>query len=330
MNVLIATHGRPDLLQRTLQSLADVRRPVMLQRIIVVENGSDAGARQVCAALAERLPLDYYNRRQPGKSRALQWAIDHIIHQGLIVFFDDDIRLSPGVLEAYAAATEVHGPRCFYGGPFGVDYEAPPPLWLHAYLPRSAIGWNPAQPNEEIKRLRFLGFNYAAFAEAICTVGGFNPDIGPGARRAGTEGNPTGQETEMQKRLLAAGYQPMWVPDAMVWHHVPADRCTPSWALHRVYRNRLSKVLLREHDLDPNAAAVCGLPRWMLHRYLRAWLAAKGSVLRPMAAQRRFEVRVREAELRGELAGIRARAKAVAKIAHDPPAPRPRTDVDAG
>jgi GT2 family glycosyltransferase len=77
----------------------------------------------------------------------------------------------------------------------------------------------------------FLGFNWAAFAEDLHAVGGFDYRKGPGSPT-----KSVGQETDMQERLLQAGRHGRYVPGAMVWHYVPRSRCSPDWALERAYR----------------------------------------------------------------------------------------------
>jgi glycosyltransferase involved in cell wall biosynthesis len=316
MNVLIATHGRPTLLERTLECLTTVRLPGALRQIILVENGSDAGARQVCAAFRDRLPLAYHHREQAGKSRALQWAIDQLLDDGLIVFLDDDVRLPPWILESYASAGAAHGPGHYFGGPVDIDYEQQPPAWLMKYLPPSAKGWRPQDPDQELQRARFLGFNYAAFTADIRAVGGFDLAIGPGANRPGSEGNPLGDETELQDRLYAHGCRPIWLAEALVHHYVPADRCSPQWALHRAYRNSMGMAMRDPEDRHTGSPRLFGVPRWMLPRYAARWLAAQWVRWWPISPQRRFEVQWREANLRGQMAGVRSR---LARQAAAPP-----------
>lgn len=57
-------------------------------------------------------------------------------------------------------------------------------------------------------------------------MGGFNERRGPGT-------GVRGQEYDMQERLLAAGVVGRYLPDALVWHYVPRERCSPEWALAR-------------------------------------------------------------------------------------------------
>ncbi|NNF57144.1 MAG: glycosyltransferase, partial [Rhodothermaceae bacterium] len=106
LTVLIPTHGRATLLARTLDSLAECDRPDAYRETVVVENGPPAGARDLVARAAEAHPglrLRYLHVERANKSHALNEALA-TVEQGLVVFFDDDVRLSPGVLVAYAEA----------------------------------------------------------------------------------------------------------------------------------------------------------------------------------------------------------------------------------
>src|SRR5262245_771278 len=107
--VVIPTHRRLPLLERTLRSLAAGRIPGDLGRVMVLENGCEDGAAEVCARLASRLPVEYHHRADAGKGRALQWAIERL-RRGFVVLLDDDVRVSDGLLEEYAAAARRFGP----------------------------------------------------------------------------------------------------------------------------------------------------------------------------------------------------------------------------
>lgn len=225
VHVLIPTHERPELLERTLESLAQCTRPKEYDGAIVVENGSKAGAEAIVETYQDALQARYMYVSRGNKSHALNEALAEI-ENGLTIFFDDDVRVHRDILQAYArAAADVKG-GMFFGGPTRVDYEGEPPEWLAEYLPASATGW-PEEDRPDEKT--FLGFNWAAFASDLKACGGFNPTVGPGTLS-------TGQETEMQRQLLDWGAAPTYVPDALVWHYVPESRCTPSWVLDRGYR----------------------------------------------------------------------------------------------
>lgn len=294
MHILIATYRRTELLQRTLCSLAAARLPEGLGRVWVLENGPDAAAKKVCDQMMDRLPIHHVHLPQPGKSRALQWAVEQI-QQGPVVFLDDDVRVHPQMLTAYDQALRHHGHDKFFGGPLRIDYEQPPPSWLRPHLPRSVTGWEPADPEAELRNgVTFLGANFAVRAERILAVGGFNVAIGPGAHRAGTDGNPMGQETVLQQRLLTHGHSPIYVPDALVWHYVPAERCSAHWALHRIYRYGLTSGI-RSADRT--------LPPWLWRA--RAQSEAVAVIARCVpAARKRFEWQLPAYKWRGYWHGL--------------------------
>lgn len=298
MNAVICTYGWRGLLERTLRNVAEARRPEGFERLWIIENGSDAGARKLCADLGNMLPLEYVHLPDQGKSRALQFALDKL-GTGLVVFLDDDIRINSELFEAYARAALTHGASAFFGGPVFPDYEQEPPAWLVPDLPPSAKGWQATDPAAPITRSCFLGANYGAFVERLQAVGGFKAHLG-----VGSEGNPVGEEFEIQDRLLAAGCLAVYLPDVQVWHWVPRERCSPRWTHQRHYRIWLTNGLTETKDHAGSRWR--GAPRWMWRR-----LAQLG--LRALAAnairdpQRRFKVKDQYWQWRGYLDGVRLR-----------------------
>ena len=221
--IVIATHGRPALLRRTLDSLAQCTKPETYQATIIVENGSQSGAEAIVRAHAETLNARYLYSPRGSKSHALNFALQDI-EEELIFFTDDDVRFHPEVLVRYAEAVEGADGGVYFGGPADVDYEEAPQDWLVSSLPYSAKGWD-----RESEWEYALGCNWAAFAQDLKRLDGFDEKRGPGM------GN-VGQETDMQQRLAEAGVEMHFVPGARVWHYVPANRCSPRWLLRRYYR----------------------------------------------------------------------------------------------
>ena len=235
MTVLIPTHGRPTLLKRTLASLAACELPASYKELIVIENGSRDGAEKLVNDLPERLNARYMHRKRGNKSYALNEALE-TIEDGLVVFFDDDVRVGAETLIAYAESANgltTSAESHFFGGRFLVEHEESPPDWMLPYLPPSAKGcWYEGGDEVDKSFTDFLGFNWAAYVDDIREAGGFNVDKGPGA-----PSGSTGQETDMQKRLVASGVKAHYVESAVVTHYVPSESCTPEWALKRSFRS---------------------------------------------------------------------------------------------
>ena len=235
LHVVIDTAGRQELLGRTLASLAEGEVPAALAQTIVIENGPPGGARQIVSQAPPILKTRYLYEPCGNKSGALNRVLD-AIDDGLIFFADDDVRFHPGVLRDYALAAQQRSERAFFGGPVAVDYEQEPPEWLKQYLPKSARGWSLTAETNLVNEPDFLGCNWAAFAKDLKRAGGFDPFRGPGAVTGSV-----GQESDMQRRLLQSDCQGIYLPGACVWHYVPADRCSPEWALERAYRQGIRK-----------------------------------------------------------------------------------------
>ena len=294
LTVLLPTHGRPTLLRRTLDSLAACRLPAGYREAVVVENGPRAGAEAVVAEAAEVHPhlcLRYMHVVRANKSHALSEALK-TVEGGLVVFLDDDVRLEPGVLAAYAEAAGAHPERAFFGGPTESDFEARPPDWLLPFFPRSVRGSRPENGHLE----EFLGFNWAAYTSDLAAAGGFDPDFGPGS--------PTGargQEGEMQLRLIQAGVARVPVLDALVWHYVPAERSSKAWLFRRKY---LHGVAAAQFSTDGDRAkALADVVRG-------AAVAFKKTVARDPVGQWRALLGASEAagRLRGSFRAVRTAA----------------------
>jgi hypothetical protein len=58
----------------------------------------------------------------------------------------------------------------------------------------------------------------------------------------------------------------------MVWHYVPAERCSPRWTLQRAYQQGIEIGL--KHVTE--ARTICGVSRWMV----QTWLSKAMDVLR--------------------------------------------------
>jgi glycosyltransferase involved in cell wall biosynthesis len=228
LTVLIPTHGRPRLLERTLSSLTECTLPDSYRELVVIENGSRSGAEQIVEDLPERMNARYMHREWGNKSYTLNEALK-TIDDGLVVFFDDDVRVHPDTLVKYSAAGQKHENRCVYfGGSVEVDRETEPPEWFESFLPSSARGYDVTPSRLENW---YLGFNWAAFLSDIERLGGFDLRFGPGA-----PSGATGQESDMQARMRGDGMRPIDVKGARVTHHVPEENCTFPWLLKRRYR----------------------------------------------------------------------------------------------
>lgn len=229
-SIVIPTHRRPDLLHRTLSSIERAERPTSLVEVVVVENGGRAGAEQVCRHFDPHLPITYLYAEQPGVGAARNVGASHCVGD-MLLFFDDDIRLCDGTLIAYDAAFRQHGESAFYGGPLTPDYETPPEDWLIDFLPPSARGFSLGPEQVTIEEPCLLGGNFALPRSVFEHSEEFDA-VGP----TGSEKGGTGNEKRLQMRLMEQGWPGLFIPEALVGHFVPPERCSARFVRRRRWR----------------------------------------------------------------------------------------------
>ena len=227
-----------------------------------MENGARGGTEDVVRRAAPHLKAEYLFAPVGNKSAALNAALGEV-GDALVVFLDDDVRVPRDLLILYEQAAKAIGEGAFFGGPVAPDYEAPPLPWVVDLLPPSAKGWKLDDATQPVRKPLFLGFNWAAYARDIRALGGFSEHFGPGAATGSI-----GQESQMQRRLIAAGVLGRYVPNALVYHWVPRERCSPEFALERTYRNGIRSGLLREDD---HGLAISGYPLSLVRRAIESW-----------------------------------------------------------
>ena len=302
VHVVIPTHGRPDLIVRTLGELAKCDLPENYVGCVIAENGGRHGVEEFVKTADPRLKVRYLYHDRGNKSSTLNAAMADI-DSGLVVNFDDDVRVGKTVLTDYAAAAEEYGPGVWLAGPTDVDYEQAPPDWLAGKLPKSAVGWDPRhlQQGGVLIKPKALGFNWAAWAEDLHAAGGYDPDFGPGS-----PSGATGQERDMQNKLLLAGKTGRFVPTARVWHYVPAERCSPEWMYHRAYKNGLSSG--RRSDPARTPTLLGRNPRLELQLARAKFNAARVARNRDHAESTKFKAKLSVQKLRGFVDGVKQRA----------------------
>jgi len=264
--VAIATAGRIDLLERTLKSLVDCNLPAGYRGAFVIENGGRRGAEEVVRSFNPRWNIQYSFREAGTKSAALNSGVSNI-SSGFVFFTDADVRFHSGALQHFAQGIETQSSTLFYGGAVEVVYEETPPDWLIDYLPHSAKGWSPSD-DRDLERSLFLGCNWGAFAEDLNAAGGFDVSKGPGASN-----DSLGEEADIQRRLLQAGFSRRYIPDAIVSHYVPKDRCSMEWALDRSFRKGVESGISKGHRNKTSYPIKIGIStiRKQLHSTIALW-----------------------------------------------------------
>lgn len=308
VTVAICTWNRSRLLDAALGAFAKLEIPSGVDwDLIVVDNRCTDDTPAVVERWARSLPVRREFEERQGQSFARNLALD-VARGELLIWTDDDVRVDPQWIAAYARAAARDPEAAFYGGPVAPDFAVSPPAWVRDNLDvfASALALRGDAPGDDLladaRHLPF-GANFA-LRTALCAGRRFDTTLGhKGAILMG------GEEVAFLEGLLAAGHHGRWVHDARVHHHIPAERTTRRFFWDYYHGNGRARA----------RAGVAGDPRGLRRKLWKARLRLVGSALRRDARwARAFKSLATAKGSFDELRGGAARAGSA-----EPPAARP-------
>jgi glycosyltransferase involved in cell wall biosynthesis len=256
--------------------LEALREQVPAERLVVVASGGGEG--------------DLVEPR-PGLSHARNLALDWAAETGAaaLAFVDDDAVVEPGWYEALARHWEEAPPEvACIGGPIRPRFEVEPPSWYSDGIKHvlTLLDRGPEVRDLDPDREAVYGANISFRVEPLRAAGGFDPALGHSGSRVFF-----GEEDEAQRELVKRGHRIRYVPDAGVWHVIPAARLTRR------------SFLLRRFQFGRSLGMRAGRPRGLAAR--RA-LAGGAGALMARDPRLRMDRAVRAAENLGVLVARRS------------------------
>lgn len=229
LSVVIPAHGRRDLVERTLRSLARQEDPSPTE-VIVVDDGADPGLGGHVRGLA--LPLEARVLHLPenrGRAAARNAGIA-AAGGDVVVFLDSDMEVDPGFLAAHAA---VHREADVVA--LG-DIRTAPEIAHGAFAEYiDSRGVKKVRDGEEIPWRYFMTGNSSVSAALLARAGGFDEEF----REYG------GEDTEMGYRLGARGGTFRFARGA-VSHHLDLNTVPHMAQRLRRYGERMLPILVRK------------------------------------------------------------------------------------
>ncbi|MDT5038131.1 MAG: hypothetical protein QOE03_3316, partial [Micromonosporaceae bacterium] len=234
VSVVIATYT-----ERRWTELTETVRSALTQqpspaRVVVAVDHNEPLLARVRAELPQVHAVR--NRYARGASGTRNSGVD-VVDTEIVAFIDDDEVASPGWLARLTAAftdPAVVG----VGGSLVPIWSGRQPGWFP-----DECGWAigvsyRGMPTTSTVVRNVWSANMAVRHEAFRSVGGFRVGFGKLADRSRPE------DTELCIRMSAAvgGGRWMYVPDAVVGHHVPADRMRFGFFLRRSYNEGYGKI----------------------------------------------------------------------------------------
>ena len=278
LDVIIPTHNRHQMLSRTLDSLLAAHLPAGLKaRITVVDNNSTDATRETVEAYGEKFGgrVGYVFEAQQGRSFALNTGIASTSGK-LIGMIDDDEEVAAAWFDTIHSIFSQGGVD-FIGGPYVPRWGAQPPDWLPTkHL--GAIGWVDGG-----ETLRSFDNSYPGMlmgGNAVLTRAIFDA-VGPYDTKLGRTGTRllSGEDDDMYQRLLAAGARGLYVPDLVIYHHVPPERLNKIYFRRWSFWRGVSAGLIDRNRRMP-VVYFGGIPRYLYGEAIRGLCGVVGSIIK--------------------------------------------------
>jgi len=256
------TYKRPETLFKAIHSIQEQTLPQF--EILVVDNAADPTLEQAIARSNSefRIPVCYVPEPHIGSHNARHTGAK-IATGDILVFTDDDVTFEPGWLHAYVAVFANYPEMAAAGGAVRPVWEQTPPPWLTKYIGTAKM-FPILSIMEPYKQFRldpsgyFFSVNMAIRRKLLFEVGGFNPDLfgdyilGDG-------------ETGLIHKLRDAGMLIGYIPEALLYHHIPPSRMTVKYFHHRIVNEGACIEYTRFHKYIPGSLG-------LYLRIMRIWM----------------------------------------------------------
>ena len=262
ISLIIATYNRAEALIKALESVVRQTLPAEHWECVVVNNNSTDQTSAQFADFASRHPglnLRMVDEARQGLSHARNCGIT-ASHGEIIAIIDDDERINPEFLSAYVKLFDQHPEAMSAGGRVIATYEeCPRPRWMSRFTEEPIA--NPMDYGDKVCEFPAgripAGGNMAFRREVFVRFGFFNPELGRvGDRLIG------GEESDLFERLTRAGAKCYYVPDAVMWHLIPARKLTRTYFESLSYNIGVSQRRRAELSDSVVRLRLCELLKW--------------------------------------------------------------------
>ncbi|MCX6055494.1 MAG: glycosyltransferase [Chloroflexi bacterium] len=257
-SIIIPTFNRPDLLKSLLESIFQQEPIQVSYEIIVIDNYPVPlePVKNICKEYENRgMSLHLLHQPKPGVSNARNMGIQESIGDWL-VFIDDDEELRQNYVKNVLSSINNSDRMSVFGGQCLAVLDPGAPRWIkkeYFYVGYGEL----ARP---LHHEEYFGAGNMIFSRELLEK------IGPFTAALGHTGNNTsyGEDTDLCFRAVAAGATQYYLPDLVIYHHIPLERMSLNFFKRKKRESAKFKAL---SYLDQNGSPKNFISIWRLKTY---------------------------------------------------------------
>jgi GT2 family glycosyltransferase len=192
----------------------------------------------------DRLPLKYVTESRLGKSKAINTALGHA-EGDLLVMTDDDVLPDRNWLTEWRRVADNFPEHSVFGGAIIPHFDAVPPAWpLPEWCYTVLYGATPDYAEGGIEPVNVSGANMAIRKSVNDQGWKFGENFLVGKKGL------MGEDSDMVRRLAAAGHKVCFTPRARVHHIIHPEQTSWSWMHRRFFRHGRTMFMLDDVRWD--------------------------------------------------------------------------------
>lgn len=232
-SIAVCTYNRAEHLRMCLPSLLKQEAEFDFEIIVIDNRSTDTTKKDVESIMYPGGRLKYVFESRQGLSNARNRALSEANGE-IVAFIDDDAIAEPGWISALVNAFQRPGVAAV-GGKIVIDYPVERPAWLSKRLEPFISAYDKGGDMTEVDEV--YGCNFAVLRGVALKVGGFSFDLG----YVGGEALP-GEEIDLCKRIIRAGYKLLYIPHAEVKHRISTSHLSKEWFIKRFRMQGIAQV----------------------------------------------------------------------------------------
>ena len=210
-SIIVPVFNRPNEVDELLESLC--QQTVKDFEVLIVEDGSQRDSLAVVEKYAGKLDVKYFKKPNSGPGQSRNYGAERASGNWLIIL-DSDVVLPKGYMESVEkglSATTTNGQIAAWGGPDASHPSFTPIQKAISYSMTSFFTTGGIRGGKaKLDKFYPRSFNMGIRRDVYQQLGGFSK-------------MRFGEDIDFSYRIVEAGYRPVLIPEAWVWHKRRTD-----------------------------------------------------------------------------------------------------------